>query len=154
MIYLIIVLFLFNPNFFIIKVFENILFFFFLISYLITVLINPGIPNRSYYANHFYQKNNDKPPSGLIQCSKCNIITPKTFQLNHCDVCNVCVMKQDHHCPWTGKCIGKYNIVFFYCFLGGLLGYIFMSFITFLMFIVNLQEEEFQNRRRTINKLY
>lgn len=23
----------------------------------------------------------------------------------------------DHHCPWTGKCIGKKNLCYFYAFL-------------------------------------
>ena len=151
-IFLIIFLFLFEPNFYIVKVFETLIFFFFLISYLITVLINPGIPSRNYFSNNFNQKNNDKSASGLNKCSKCNIITPKAFHINHCNVCNVCVIKQDHHCPWTGKCIGKNNIISFYCFLCGLLAYIFMSFVTLLMFIVNLQENEFHNRRR-IKKL-
>lgn len=26
-------------------------------------------------------------------------------------------MQLDHHCPWTGKCIGKKNLCFFYAFL-------------------------------------
>ena len=140
-------IFLFEQNFLIVKIFETIIFFTFLISYLITVLINPGIPNRDFYSNNYFKNNNDKPTSGLIQCKKCNIIAPKSLEIRHCDICCVCVMKYDHHCPWTGKCIGKYNIIPFYVFLFSLLAYIFMSFITFLMFIINLQEMEFENRR-------
>ena len=150
-IYAIIVIFLFGPNFFIIKLFETLIFFSFLISYLITVLINPGIPNRNYYSNNFYQKNNDIAASNLIKCDKCNIIAPKSLKINHCESCHVCVMYYDHHCPWTGKCIGKYNICPFYFFLFSLLAYIFMSFITFLMFIINLEESEIQNRRKIKN---
>ena len=141
-------LFLFEQNFLIIKILETIIFFLFLISYLITVLINPGIPNRDYYSNTYFKNNNNKPTSGLIQCKKCNIIAPKSLEIRHCDICHVCVMKYDHHCPWTGKCIGKYNLISFYILLFSLLAYIFMSFITFLMFIINLQEMEFETRRR------
>ena len=141
-------IFLFEQNFLIIKVLETIIFFLFLISYLITVLINPGIPKRDYYSNKYFKNNNNKPTSGLIQCKKCNIIAPKSLEIRHCDNCCVCVIKYDHHCPWTGKCIGKYNLASFYVFLFSLLAYIFMSFITFLMFIINLQEMEFENRRR------
>ncbi len=148
---MIIVLFLFNPNFFIIKVLETSVFFSFIISYLITVLINPGIPNRDFYYNTYENKNKEKTTSGLVKCNKCNICTPKCFDLHHCEVCNVCVMQYDHHCPWTGKCIGKYNIISFYFFIFFLFVYIFMSFITFLMFIINLQENEFRNKRRIKN---
>lgn len=141
------VIFLFNQNFFIVKLLETLIFFCFLISYLITVLINPGIPNRDYFCDTF-DKNKDKPASGVVKCTKCNIIVPKYLEINHCTICDVCVMKYDHHCPWTGKCIGKYNLISFYCFLFSLIAYIFMSFITLLMFIINLQENEIRNRRR------
>lgn len=150
-IYLLFYIFFFDPNFYIIKVFETLIFFLFLISYLITALINPGIPNREYFSKNF-SKNNNKQKSGIVECKKCNILVPKSFNVSHCHDCCVCVMNQDHHCPWTGKCIGKYNICSFYCFLFSLLAYFFMTFITFMMFIVNLQENEFQSKRKKISK--
>lgn len=39
---------------------------------------------------------------------------PKTV---HCNDCDVCILELDHHCPWTGKCIGKDNLKPFYTFL-------------------------------------
>ena len=35
----------------------------------------------------------------------------------HCQECRVCVQDCDHHCPWTGKCIGKNNVKCFYAWL-------------------------------------
>jgi len=35
----------------------------------------------------------------------------------HCYDCGVCVHNLDHHCPWTGKCIGRDNIKYFHAFL-------------------------------------
>lgn len=35
----------------------------------------------------------------------------------HCDDCDACVEELDHHCPWTGKCIAKGNMVPFQIFL-------------------------------------
>ena len=143
---------MFNPNFFIIKVLETCFFFFFLLNYLFTMLINQGIPNRDFFSDTFYLNNSDKDPSKLIVCNRCNIIAPRSLKISHCPICEVCVMNQDHHCPWTGKCIGKYNLISFYCFLFGLFGYIIMSFVTFMMFLINLQEEELRNSRRKNKK--
>ena len=38
----------------------------------------------------------------------------------HCVECGICIMNNDHHCPWTSKCVGKKNIKMFYIFVGSL----------------------------------
>ena len=122
-------------------------------SYLLTALLNPGIPNRDYYSKNFITNNPDVPRSSLVKCSKCNIVVPRTFRISHCNICQVCVKNHDHHCPWTGKCIGEKNLMPFYVFLCFLLGYMFMSFITFLTYLFNWQEMEFQKMKKVKRKL-
>jgi len=55
-------------------------------------------------------------------CLKCKIIKEKDTV--HCYDCRVCIKGYDHHCPWTGKCIGAGNIYPFYAFLISTAGYI------------------------------
>ena len=40
----------------------------------------------------------------------------------HCDSCGTCISGFDHHCPWTGKCIGSGNQEKFYQFIFFALG--------------------------------
>ena len=91
--------------------FGYLLYLFFLISYLLTALINPGYPKHD--ENALYNKNKDK--SGF--CLVCNIYLSLEKKTKHCQFCNICVEGMDHHCPWTGKCIGKKNLIPFYLFV-------------------------------------
>ncbi|CAD8159480.1 unnamed protein product [Paramecium octaurelia] len=73
-------------------------------SYLMTALKNPGIVTSS------------REYKGILQCIVCN--NPRNVgSLYHCEDCDVCISGFDHHCPWTGKCIGRGNIGSFYIFV-------------------------------------
>ncbi|KAH8924492.1 zf-DHHC-domain-containing protein [Atractiella rhizophila] len=48
-------------------------------------------------------------------CKKCQV--PKPDRAHHCSICNRCFLKHDHHCPWTGGCIGLYNYKQFFLFI-------------------------------------
>lgn len=70
----------------------------------------------------------------MTVCVLCNVYRePGT---SHCYDCNACIIELDHHCPWTGKCIGKYNLKYFYGFVWSMCGLIFFTggaFITWLV---------------------
>jgi len=45
-------------------------------------------------------------------CSTCWIRKP--YRAKHCAECGKCVLRFDHHCPFTGNCIGAGNLWLFY----------------------------------------
>jgi palmitoyltransferase len=48
-------------------------------------------------------------------CLRCN--RPRPPRCHHCPMCNVCVLKRDHHCFFAGTCIGYRNLRHFTVFL-------------------------------------
>ena len=44
-------------------------------------------------------------------CSACECNSPaRSF---HCNTCNICILKRDHHCLFTGNCVGFHNQRFY-----------------------------------------
>ncbi|XP_036837386.1 palmitoyltransferase ZDHHC16A isoform X1 [Oncorhynchus mykiss] len=72
---------------------------------------------------HYYKATNTAPgyPPTMknsipfvSMCKKC--IIPKPARTHHCGICNTCILKMDHHCPWLNNCVGHFNQRYFFCF--------------------------------------
>ena len=81
---------------------------YYIYSYASVGLSNPGIASTD-------EEPTEEMRTNVRFCVPCKIVRP--MRTIHCFQCDVCITGYDHHCPWVGKCIGKYNMCHFQCFL-------------------------------------
>ena len=113
---------------FIIKIFGISSFLLYFLSYTGTFILNPGYPKRDESSLI------GKPRVIYKRCVYCDIWERIDMNVTHCMDCGVCVEGYDHHCPWTGKCIGRKTIKYFYTFITSVM----IVFVFFVAAVINI----------------
>ncbi|XP_063917996.1 palmitoyltransferase app-like isoform X1 [Zophobas morio] len=150
-----------------IPIIGGLLFIFTMSSLLRTSLSDPGIipratPEEAAYVEKQIEVTNSansptyRPPPRtkevlvkgqtikLKYCFTCKIFRPP--RASHCSLCDNCVDRFDHHCPWVGNCVGRRNYRFFYMFivsLAFLAVFIFACAIAHLILITKTNDGQF-----------
>ena len=102
-----------------------------LFNHVLAIIIKPGSV-QDLKITPFFIRNNNLNHQEMIWkiCKYCKEIKP--LRTHHCSLCDICVIKMDHHCPWINNCVGQNNQRYFLLFL-------FHSFCyTFLVTILTL----------------
>lgn len=69
-----------------------------------------------HYSNPGKVLQQNKTLSGFNRCNKCSIVKSNE-STGHCNVCDYCIIKRDHHCFWIDNCIGNNNHRLFILYL-------------------------------------
>jgi palmitoyltransferase len=68
-------------------------------------------------------------------CPDCEVL--RTERSKHCAICNRCVERYDHHCPWINNCVGINNHTPFLVFIVTLIMILMLIILSSIVMLAN-----------------
>jgi len=113
-----------------------------LTSHTRTMLTDPGAVPRGNATRENIARMGYKEGQVIFKCSKCCSIKPD--RAHHCSVCQRCIRKMDHHCPWVNNCVGESNQKYFVLFTLYIAAMSFHALYLAISHIITCMGSEFQ----------
>ncbi|KYQ90117.1 hypothetical protein DLAC_08701 [Tieghemostelium lacteum] len=86
-----------------------------LVSFVVSCNVNPGYINKLNHKYYMSLYDYDRYLYIKKKCETCSFNKPARSK--HCRVCDKCVSRFDHHCPWINNCVGEGNLKYFLTFV-------------------------------------